>query len=147
MLSGARRREHWRDLSAMDARAVTREPRDDALLALLAEWLPGRRWFPAKGVAAELSCVGGLTLIDPLDEADVRIVLVRTVAPGIDTVLQVPLTLRPPGGARADATIGVLGAHELSNEGAVVTGTRTDVVDGAGDPAFLRAWLVAAQGP
>jgi len=131
----------------MDARAVTREPRDDALLALLGEWLRGRRWFPAKGAAAELTCVGGLTLIDPLDEADVRIVLVRAVAPGIDTVLQVPLTLRAPGGARADATIGVLGAHELSAEGAVVTGTRTDVVDGAGDPAFLRAWLVAAQGP
>jgi maltokinase len=131
----------------MDARAVTREPRDDALLALLGEWLRGRRWFPAKGAAAELTCVGGLTLVDPLDEADVRIVLVRTVAPGIDTVLQVPLTLRAPGGARADATIGVLGAHELSAEGSVVTGARTDVADGAGDPSFLRAWLAAAQGP
>jgi maltokinase len=131
----------------MDARAVTREPRDDALLALLAEWLPGRRWFPAKGVAAELSCVGGLTLVDPLDEADVRIVLVRTVAPGVDTVLQVPLTLHESGGARAGAAIGALGPDELSAAGSATAGARTDVADGAGDPAFLRAWLAAAQGP
>ncbi|HZL80529.1 MAG TPA: aminoglycoside phosphotransferase, partial [Demequina sp.] len=125
----------------MDARAVTREPRDDALLALLAEWLPGRRWFPAKGVAAELSCVGGLTLVDPLDEADVRIVLVRTVAPGVDTVLQVPLTLHESGGARAGAAIGALGPDELSAAGSATADARTDVADGAGDPAFLRAWL------
>jgi maltokinase len=130
----------------MEARAVTREPRDDALLALLGEWLRGRRWFPAKGVAAELTCVGGLTLVDPLDEADVRIVLVRTVAPGVDTVLQVPLTLRAPGGDRA-GVIGVLGADVPSAQGTIVTGARTAIVDGAGDPAFLRAWLAAAQGP
>ena len=126
----------------MDARAVTSETRDGALLGLLGEWLRGRRWFPAKGVAAELTCVGGLTLIDPLDEADVRIVLVRTVAPGVDAVLQVPLTLRAPGSDHAERTIGVLAGDELA-----VTGERTDVVDGAGDPAFLRAWLAAAQGP
>lgn len=126
----------------MDARAVTSETRDSPLLGLLGEWLRGRRWFPAKGVSAELTCVGGLTLIDPLDEADVRIVLVRTVAPGVDAVLQVPLTLRAPGSDHAGRTIGVLAGDELA-----VTGERTDVVDGAGDPAFLRAWLAAAQGP
>ena len=131
----------------MTAPAVTREPRDDMLLGLLAEWLRGRRWFPAKGVAADLSCVGGLTLVDPLDEADVRILLVRTAAPGVDTVLQVPLTLRATGGDHAERTIGVLGLDEPSTQDAVVAGARTDVLDGAGDPAFLRAWLAAAQGP
>ncbi|CAN5247477.1 hypothetical protein BH11ACT1_BH11ACT1_10410 [soil metagenome] len=131
----------------MTAPAVAREPRDDVLLGLLGEWLRGRRWFPAKGVPSDLSCVGGLTLVDPLDEADVRILLVRTAAPGVDTVLQVPLTLRTTGGGIAERTIGVLGLDEPSAQGAVVTGARTDVLDGAGDPAFLRAWLAAAQGP
>ncbi|PVU83675.1 aminoglycoside phosphotransferase [Cellulomonas sp. WB94] len=130
----------------MDARAVTHEPLDDALLGLLGEWLRGRRWFPAKGVAAELTCVGGLTLVDPLDEADVRIVLVRTAAPGVDTVLQVPLVLRAPGGDHAEQTIGTLGADAPRGGRATSTAARTDVVDGAGDPAFLRSWLAAAEG-
>ncbi|MGV8977268.1 MAG: maltokinase N-terminal cap-like domain-containing protein [Cellulomonas sp.] len=125
----------------MDAQAVTSETRDGTLLTLLDAWLQSRRWFPAKGVAAQLTCVGGITLVDPLDEADVRIVLVRTVAPGVDTVLQVPLTLRAPGSHHAEGMIGSLPADRPSG------GARTDVIDGAGDPAFLRAWLTAAQGP
>jgi len=132
---------------AMDARAVTREPIDDVLLGLVGEWLRGRRWFPAKGLAADLTCVGGLTLVDPLDDADIRVVLVRVVAPGVDTVLQVPLALRTPGTDPSEPPIGTLVAGASSGERPGHAAARTDVVDGAGDPAFLRAWLTAAQGP
>jgi maltokinase len=130
-------------MSTMDARAVTHEPRDDTLMALLTGWLPDRRWFPVKGVDVGLSCVGGLTLVDPLDEADVRILLVRAVASGVDRVLQVPLTLRAPGRPAA-AKLGTIGARAATGEPET---RRTETHDGVGDPAFLRAWLAAAEGP
>jgi maltokinase len=104
---------------APDERDVTHTPADDELLTILRDWLPTRRWFPAKGVAARLECIGGLTLADPRGEASVRVLLVRVRAPDIDSVLQVPVTVRAPTGLRDD-------------------------VD---DPAFLRAWLAAADGP
>ena len=83
--------------------AVTdHEPTDDAVVRLLADWLPDRRWFPVKGTEAQLTAVGGLTLTDPRDEARVRILLVRAEAPGVDTVLQVPVTMRPDRTASDD---------------------------------------------
>src|SRR5450759_3381450 len=87
------------------ARDVTHTRADDELLTLLRDWLPTRRWFPAKGVAARLECIGGLTLADPLDEASVRVLLVRVRASDIDSVLQVPLTLRSPAGLAPSALL------------------------------------------
>jgi len=127
-----------------DERDVTHTPADDELLTLLRDWLPTRRWFPAKGVAARLECVGGLTLADPLDEASVRVLLVRVRASDIDSVLQVPVTLRSPAGLAPSAVIGSsadVGAPPSATRG------RTELRDGVGDPAFLRAWLAAADGP
>ncbi len=104
---------------------------DEQLLDAVRGWLPDRRWFPAKGSATDLTVAGGRTLTDPRGEAEVRILLVRARSTTVDTVLQVPLTLHAAGGADdAIATVG---------DGLAVR-------DGAGDPAFLRAWLAAATG-
>ena len=58
------------------------EPDDARLLEVIRGWLPKRRWYPAKGVAAELSVVAGIDLAD-----DVRILLVRVHAGSIDVLL------------------------------------------------------------
>lgn len=106
---------------------IARTTPDDArLLDVLRDWLPTRRWFPAKGQVAELSAVASFRLAP-----DVTVLLVRARAGSIDAVLQVPLVLTD--GAHDDA-IGVL------DDG------RT-VLDGAGHPEFLRAWLSVADGP
>ena len=128
----------------MDENVAVHEPGDDELLTVLTGWLPGRRWFPAKGVAADLQCVGGLTLADPRDEARVRILLVRIVARGVDTVLQVPLTVRAPDRPTSPTVIGSL--EPVAATGSSERG-RTEVRDGVGDPAFLRSWLASAEGP
>ena len=108
----------------MTVAAQTATPLDDALLGVVAPWLPGRRWFPAKGAAAQLTLTGVLPLTD-----DVRVLLVRARAGSIDTLLQVPIVLGPGAGE----LVGTLGGREVR--------------DGAADPAFVRAWLAAAEGP
>lgn len=108
---------------------------DDELLVVLRKWLPGRRWFPAKGDDAEISSVGALTLVDPRGEAEIRILLVRAVSVTVDVVLQVPLSLhrgRRRGARTGAGWIAAIGEPPV------------DVRDGTGDPAFLRAWLAAA---
>jgi maltokinase len=135
--------------------AVTdHEPSDDEVVRLLADWLPHRRWFPVKGAQAQLSAVGGLTLTDPRAEARVRILLVRAQAPGVDTVLQVPVTLRPAGarpGSGAPDADGRAAFVPAVPGGPAWIGTvgspPVHVRDGVGDPAFLRAWMSAAEGP
>lgn len=122
----------------MTARSVRHEPQDDALAALLAPWLPDRRWFPAKGTVVQATAVGGTTLTDPLHQARVRVLLVRVGTGDGSAVLQVPLTLRPPGGSDDPQAPDDLVGH-LPN------GTR--VGDGTSDPAFLRAWLATADHP
>ena len=89
------------------------EVSDDELLAVVREWLPGRRWFPAKDDDAAISSVGALTLVDPAGAAEIRILLVHVVSGTTDVVLQVPLALhrgraREAGtGAGWIATVGV----------------------------------------
>ncbi|WP_298457952.1 maltokinase N-terminal cap-like domain-containing protein [uncultured Cellulomonas sp.] len=112
----------------------TDHPTDDALLDALRDWLPERRWFPAKGGGAQLAAAGGFSLTDPRGAAQVRVLLVRVRSATVDAVLQVPLTLY------AEPT----GAPDGSDR--VATVDELHVRDGAGDPAFLRAWLAAADG-
>jgi trehalose synthase-fused probable maltokinase len=107
------------------------------LLDAVRAWLPERRWFPAKGGDAQLEAVGGLTLTDPRGEAEVRLLLVGARTATVDVVLQVPLTLHADRSA----------APESSDWVATVSDGTVHVRDGGGDPAFLRAWLAAAQGP
>ena len=121
----------------MSDRQVSHEPRDDALAALLGPWLPHRRWFPAKGTDARVSAVGGTGLADPQGEADVRVLLLRVESASGESVLQVPLTLRP-----------AVDSPDAPDDPALLVGTLPDgtrVRDGAGDPAFLRAWLADAE--
>ena len=101
-------------------------PADDALVALLRAWLPGRRWYSAKTGPAQVSLVGTFALPS---EVDLRVALVRVTARGVDAVLQVPLAFGPGPGD-------VIGALE-----------DVTVRDGVGDPEFLRWWLTAAEGP
>ncbi|MGY4645592.1 maltokinase N-terminal cap-like domain-containing protein [Cellulomonas sp. URHB0016] len=101
---------------------------DVALLELLRGWLPARRWYPAKGAEATLTVVERRPLAD-----DVELVLVRVRAGSIDAVLQVPLVHAPAGADVPDHALGVLDGRA--------------VLDGAAHPAFVRAWLAAADGP
>jgi len=108
-------------------------PRDERLLALVAADLPGRRWFPVKGVAADLRVHAALDLpVPPGADAEVRILLVRAQAGSVDALLQLPLVLVPEAGPH-DAVLGSVDGRA--------------VLDAVTHPAFLRAWHAAAQGP
>ncbi|RMI05092.1 maltokinase N-terminal cap-like domain-containing protein, partial [Cellulomonas triticagri] len=119
----------------MTERRVVHHERDDALAALLAPWLPGRRWFPVKGTEAQVSAVGGLTLTDPEGAAEVRLLLLRAEGTGAGAVLQVPVVLRGPDAHTS--------AEEVALIGRLPDGTA--VLDGAGQPEFERAWLAEAD--
>lgn len=132
------------------------EPRDAALVGLVAGWLPGRRWFPLPPEQpTTFEAVGGVTLADPRAEAEVRILLVRARSAGADVLVQVPLTLRAlPASAPRPATPALTGADagpQARPAEADVVGVLADppveVRDGCGEAAFLRAWLAAAAGP
>lgn len=123
----------------MTERRVAHEDRDDALAALLAPWLPGRRWFPVKGTEAHVTAIGGLTLADPQDAAEVRLLLLRAqgagTGAGTGAVLQVPVVL----------TDGPVADDDPALVGRLPDGRA--VLDGAGRPEFERAWLSAADRP
>jgi maltokinase len=111
---------------------------DPALVGLLRGWLPARRWFPAKGDDVDVTSVGTIALTDPEGDALVQVVLLRARTSALDTVLQVPVTLREGARGAGDADPAVIGT----------IGTPPLVVrDACGDPAFLRAWLAVATGP
>lgn len=114
--------------------------------ALVEAWLPGRRWYPAKGSTRALPLVAVVRLEDPAGEAEVRIELRRLAGGGL---LQVPLVLRAPGGEDDEGAAGAgepSGADERRPEVVGRLADGTTVLDGAYDAAFLRAWLAAADG-
>ena len=100
------------------------------VLALLLAWLPGRRWYPAKGTQTLPEPLGVVALADPQGAAEVGLHLFRLAS---GAVLQVPLVIRPADGVRE----GALGTVQRA-------GRAADVIDGCADPSFLRAWLAAA---
>ncbi|MBX9246357.1 aminoglycoside phosphotransferase [Actinotalea ferrariae] len=114
--------------------------------ALVEAWLPGRRWYPAKGSTRTLPLVAVVRLEDPAGEAEVRIELRRLAGGGL---LQVPLVLRAPGGEDAEGAAATRGPSAEDESRPEVVGHLADgttVIDGAYDAAFLRAWLAAADG-
>ena len=117
----------------------------EQLTELLSSWLPSRRWYPAKGAEARLEVVATVLL----DEA-VRIPLVRVRFASVDTLLQVPLVLEPAP-TSTPAPVASASGPELTTPvvDPEVVGRigGTQLRDGTGHPAFLRAWLAAADGP
>lgn len=112
-----------------DAARVLAVP-DDEVLDLLRDWLPSRRWYPAKGSEHVLPRVGVLDLPDPAAQAQVTVHLLGLPWGG---VLQVPVVAEGPGRRPDDPA---------------VIGTTADgrvLVDGCAAPAFWRAWLAAAE--
>ncbi|WP_372594652.1 aminoglycoside phosphotransferase [Actinotalea sp.] len=105
-------------------------PSEPDVLALLLGWLPGRRWYPAKGTQSAPEPVGVIELVDPLGAGQVGLHLFRL---GSGAVLQVPVVLRAAAG-RPEA----LGTVRRE-------GVDLEVLDGCADPAFLRAWLGLAR--
>jgi maltokinase len=106
---------------------------DEALVGLVVAWAPLRRWFPAKGAAVAMTCVGRLDL--PEAPASLRTLLVRVHGETVDTVVQVPLLV---GDDDAGVVAGDLVGHLPSGEA---------VRDAAGSAAYLTAFLAAADGP
>ena len=103
----------------------------DEVLAALQQWLPHQRWFPAKGTDRLLERVAVVDLADPEGEAEVGLHLLRLPTGGL---LQVPAVLRHDDGTDRPGLIA-----RLPGSPARV------LVDGCHDPAFLRAWLAAAE--
>ncbi|MGF1646662.1 MAG: aminoglycoside phosphotransferase [Kineosporiaceae bacterium] len=128
------------------------EPTADPLESLLAEWLPRRRWYPAKGRAVTVRLVADLPLPSP-DDADVRVLVVALEGGSPDAGLargaaeeavhvQVPVVLRRVRGdagpvGPAPAVIGAL----PSPAGPV------HVHDGAHDPAYAAALVTLLAAP
>lgn len=122
--------------STTDHPRAGRPPGDDGVMAVLGTWLTARRWFPAKGTSGAVERVAVVDLHDPQDEARVGLHLLRLPS---GALLQVPLVLRAP---QTGLPAGL--------DPAAVVGTTPDgavVVDGCHDPAFVRAWLAAAERP
>lgn len=107
----------------------------EQLLDLLRPWLPGRRWFHEHQDAARLSVVESFELVDPAGEARLPVLLVGTGPRPAPPYVHVPLALRPRGSRVPTAAhVGTAGNGSW------------EVFDGPGDPAFVRAWLAAADG-
>ena len=107
-------------------------PAQDGVMAVLGAWLPGRRWFPAKGTTGSVERVAVVDLEDPEGQGRVGLHLLRLPS---GALLQVPLVLRAGrDGLPDDAVVGT-------------TADGTVVVDGCHDPAFVRAWLAASERP
>ncbi|WP_251151859.1 phosphotransferase [Cellulosimicrobium sp. Marseille-Q4280] len=114
-----------------------------ALLALLDDWLPGRRWYPVKGV--EVRHVPWISFA--LDEPDgapratggaprVVLHLLRLVGDGVELVVQVPVVLEPDDAA---VTVGPSRIGEVVEDGVTWV-----VHDGAAHPAGWAALLAAS---
>lgn len=100
-------------------------------LALLAGWLPGRRWY-AGPAAGEPVRVAGYRFDDPAGEVGIETILVRVDA---GPVYQVPLTYRDA--PLADADEWLVGTTHHS-----VLGPRW-VYDACGDPVYAAALAAA----
>lgn len=133
---------------------------DTQLLDLLAGWLRGQRWFPARGMEFTLRKVGAVELADAQGEVDLESLLLAVdivpagaagaAGPGAavpaSAVVHVPLSFRlaPLGADTAsennddDAASALIGIIESGGRRAAGTWF---VYDGTHDPAFIAAWL------
>ncbi|MDQ4492329.1 1,4-alpha-glucan branching protein GlgB [Sinomonas sp. ASV486] len=101
------------------------------LHALLEEWLPAQRWFPAKGREVEFAPAGRLVLPTPQGAPRLELLFVRVRAGRLGAVLNVPLALRRDPVAGGDAAL-VGRARDLD-------GVPVWAYDAVHEPAFAAA--------
>ena len=131
--------------------APTRPPAvtdaDDALLAeidvsaAVRAWLPGRRWFPAKGTQATFERVGRIMLPGAPHPAPVVFIdVLRALGAGPEgapVILQVPLVMETGDPVLTAGTL-------PSPIGLIASAGPSRLYDGTYHPAFVAAWLEAA---
>ena len=100
----------------------------------LLEWLPAQRWFTGKSEPEALTCVGGLVLPDPSEQAQLISYIYRVDETG--PIIHVPITIRDePVATLADHLIGQSQRTSRRNP------AKKYFYDGTADPAFVAAWL------
>lgn len=113
---------------------------DSALEDLLYRWMPGQRWYPAKGRGVRLSRIGGLALAAAGDDVAIEVHVVALDSGDRTDVVQVPLTYRG-GPVDGDAPQALLGTYEHPELG------RRWVYDGPHDRAYVDALLGSLSVP
>ncbi|MCQ1957660.1 1,4-alpha-glucan branching protein GlgB [Arthrobacter sp. zg-Y826] len=104
-----------------------------SLPEILTSWLPGQRWFPAKGREVLLERVGGIRLEDPAGEVGLEVHLIAVVSGDRRDVISVPVSYRTAPAPELEAAL--LGrAHQED------LGERW-LYDATADPVFVTAWL------
>ncbi|MCQ1996687.1 1,4-alpha-glucan branching protein GlgB [Arthrobacter sp. zg-Y1171] len=108
-------------------------PLTPSLPEMLTSWLPGQRWFPAKGREVLLERVGGIRLEDPAGEVGLEVHLIAVASGDRRDVISVPVSYRSAPVPELEAAL--LGrAHEED------LGERW-LYDATADPVFVTAWL------
>lgn len=116
-------------------------------LDILSNWLEHQPWFPAPRGRRQLTRVGGLRLPTPTGDGDSSLLLEVHIfevdqpgqAPEADPIrISVPVTLRSRPSALA-------GKHAFIGKLTTEADEELWVYDGAGDRAFLAAWLEMAR--
>ncbi|MBK5248928.1 MAG: hypothetical protein JJE50_05775, partial [Actinomycetales bacterium] len=114
--------------------STAERPTPSLLIELIEGWVRTQRWFPAKGEpGGKLRVVSNTDLPDPLEAAVVSVLILSLERASRLTLLQVPLVAVADDGARMPGMISHLGGGQV-------------LVDGPHHPAFVRAWLAAAEG-
>jgi len=107
-------------------------------LELLAEWLPGQRWYVGKGRVPQLRRLGGFRLDDPRGQVGVEILIVSDHSAPQAVVYQIPLTFRDAPLDGADAALVGTAEHGVLG--------RRWVYDATHDPVFVGELLALIQG-
>ncbi|TDE95997.1 1,4-alpha-glucan branching protein GlgB [Occultella glacieicola] len=111
------------------------EPVPSLLIELLEPWVRAQRWFPAKDEpAADIRLLSSVDLPDPAGTVACTVLVLAVDRSLGTTLVQVPVATVA---ARQDGT-------EPPGLIATLAGDRA-LVDGPHHPAFVRAWLAAAE--
>ncbi|MCC3276498.1 MULTISPECIES: 1,4-alpha-glucan branching protein GlgB [unclassified Arthrobacter] len=104
-----------------------------SLPEILTSWLPGQRWFPAKGRDVLLERVGGIRLEDPDGEVGMEVHLIAVVSGDRRDVISVPVSYRSNAAPELEASLLGRAHHEELGE--------RWLYDATADPVFVTAWL------
>ncbi|MDM7990922.1 1,4-alpha-glucan branching protein GlgB [Arthrobacter sp. zg-Y877] len=100
---------------------------------ILTAWLPGQRWFPAKGREVVLERVGGIRLEDPAGQVGLEVHLIAVVSGERRDVISVPVSYRTEPAPELEAAL--LGRAQDGDLG------ERWLYDATADPVFVTAWL------